>query len=225
MISNYRNHFFFSGIVVVDIDLNKVQINQCAKDGSLFSNSHKCRLETTECVAVPVIGKFKRGSYRCQCKPGYYFPTLNASHNYFNGTLVENQLLERLRNGSTQADPLSDSFQCQPCRKGCPNCVSDQPCFVEYNILLRGIPLGIQSFCMTITIVLALVIFRLRKSKVICNSFWAMLELLLVGSLLLYSTVVIRYFEPTMLTCLLVPWFREVGFTIVYGVLILKMYR
>lgn len=215
----------YSGIVVVDIDLNKVQINQCAKDGSLFSNSHKCRLETTECVAVPVIGKFKRGSYRCQCKPGYYFPTLNASHNYFNGTLVENQLLERLRNGSTQADPLSDSFQCQPCRKGCPNCVSDQPCFVEYSILLRGIPLGIQSFCMTITIVLALVIFRLRKSKVICNSFWAMLELLLVGSLLLYSTVVIRYFEPTMLTCLLVPWFREVGFTIVYGVLILKMYR
>ena len=119
-----------------------------------------------KCIAVPVIGKFKRGSYRCQCKPGYYFPTLNASHNYFNGTLVENQLLERLRNGSTQADHFSDSFQCLPCRKGCPNCVNDQPCFVEYNILLRGIPLGIQSFCMTITILLALVIFRLRKSKV-----------------------------------------------------------
>ncbi|GAB1597297.1 probable G-protein coupled receptor 158 [Argonauta hians] len=215
----------YSGIVVVDIDLTKVEINQCARDGTLFSNSHKCRLETTQCIAVPVAGKFKRGSYRCQCKPGYYFPMINASHSYFNGTLVENQLLEWLRNGSGHSDHFLDSFQCLPCRKGCPNCVDDQPCFVEYNILFRGIPLGIQSFCMTITIVLGLVVFRLRKTKVIGSSFWAMLELLLIGSLLLYSTVVIRYFEPTTLTCLLVPWFREVGFTIVYGVLLLKMYR
>ena len=60
----------------------------------------------------------------------------------------------------------SDNFQCLPCRQGCIGCDDDSPCFVEYNILMRGIPLGIQSFCMTITLVLGIVILRLRKCKV-----------------------------------------------------------
>ena len=37
--------------------------------------------------------------------------------------------------------------------------------------------------------------------------------------------VVIQYFEPTTGTCLLIPWFREMGFAVVYGTLILKVYR
>lgn len=42
---------------------------------------------------------------------------------------------------------------------------------------------------------------------------------------ILFLQVVIQYFEPTTTTCLLLPWFREVGFVIVYGVLVLKVYR
>ncbi len=37
--------------------------------------------------------------------------------------------------------------------------------------------------------------------------------------------VVIQYFEPTTETCLLVPWFRELGFAVLYGTLFLKVYR
>ena len=37
--------------------------------------------------------------------------------------------------------------------------------------------------------------------------------------------VVIQYFEPSTTTCLLVPWLREVGFAILYGALVLKIYR
>ena len=37
--------------------------------------------------------------------------------------------------------------------------------------------------------------------------------------------VVIQYFEPSVTTCLIVPWLREVGFAILYGALVLKIYR
>ncbi|XP_076339141.1 metabotropic glycine receptor-like isoform X1 [Tachypleus tridentatus] len=54
---------------------------------------------------------------------------------------------------------------------------------------------------------------------------WIMLEAMLFGSLLLYQTVVVRYFEPSLVTCLAEPWFRELGFAIFYGSIVLKVYR
>ncbi|KAL5005951.1 hypothetical protein ScPMuIL_017109 [Solemya velum] len=56
-------------------------------------------------------------------------------------------------------------------------------------------------------------------------SMWVLLEFVLLGAFLLYATVVIQYFEPTATTCLIIPWFREEGFCIVYGALILKIHR
>ena len=41
----------------------------------------------------------------------------------------------------------------------------------------------------------------------------------------MYFQIIIQYFEPTQFSCLLIPWFREVGFAIVYGALVLKIYR
>lgn len=37
--------------------------------------------------------------------------------------------------------------------------------------------------------------------------------------------MVIRYFEPTPINCLFEPWFREVGFGLFYGSMIIKLYR
>lgn len=37
--------------------------------------------------------------------------------------------------------------------------------------------------------------------------------------------VVVKFFEPSVIQCLLEPWFREVGFIICYGAIILKLYR
>ena len=39
---------FCRGVVVLDIDLEKTSVNQCADSESLFSGSHKCRPETTK---------------------------------------------------------------------------------------------------------------------------------------------------------------------------------
>lgn len=37
--------------------------------------------------------------------------------------------------------------------------------------------------------------------------------------------VIVRYFEPTSLTCLVEPWLRELGFSIFYGSILIKLYR
>ena len=37
--------------------------------------------------------------------------------------------------------------------------------------------------------------------------------------------MVIRYFEPTPINCLIEPWLREVGFGFFYGSIIIKLYR
>ena len=36
---------------------------------------------------------FRRGSYRCVCRQGYYFPDTTAPHKYFNGTDLEGRTL------------------------------------------------------------------------------------------------------------------------------------
>lgn len=37
--------------------------------------------------------------------------------------------------------------------------------------------------------------------------------------------MVVRFFEPAVIQCLLEPWARELGFIICYGAIVLKLYR
>ncbi|KAK6982245.1 G-protein coupled receptor 158, partial [Biomphalaria glabrata] len=78
----------------IDIDLQKVDIDQCpgtnAAEENVFANSSKCRHQTTQCEHIPGLG-FRRGSYKCVCKPGFYFPYLESSEKYFKGTDVEDE--------------------------------------------------------------------------------------------------------------------------------------
>ncbi|XP_071149376.1 metabotropic glycine receptor-like [Mytilus edulis] len=211
----------FRGVVMIEIDLNKTDINQCAQDDSLFSKSHKCYTETTQCEHIPG-GGLRAGSYKCVCRPGYYFPLQNATTKYFSGITMENSFLDDYYNKSSMN---SSDFQCLPCLPGCELCDDKTPCMAEYNILLRGIPLGIQSFCITVSLVIGVAVLRLRKTKVMVSGMWVLLEIILIGAVFLYATVIIQYFEPTTTICLVLPWFRELGFAVVYGALILKVYR
>lgn len=211
----------FLGVVVLDLDLEKTSIDQCIDSESMFSGSHKCRPETTKCKYISG-GGFQGGQYQCKCKSGFYFPVLNATQKFYTGTQVERYILQSMRG---DVNFSNSEYQCLPCRQGCEDCDDDSPCLVEYNILMRGIPLGIQSFCMTITLVLGIVVLRVRKCKVMVIGMWCLLEIILLGALFLYATVVVQYFEPSTTTCLIVPWLRELGFAILYGALVLKIYR
>lgn len=105
------------------------------------------------------------------CAEGYYFHhnvTTNTYRNYFDGSEVDRHYYNYLLN---QSDLYNRSFMCLPCAQGCADdCFDDTPCLVEYDVMMRGIPLGLQSFCMTISMVLGIVIIRLRKTKVSCLS-------------------------------------------------------
>lgn len=43
-----------------------------------------------QCTAVKGLG-FRRGSYRCFCKKGFYFPDISTDQKYFNGSTLEEE--------------------------------------------------------------------------------------------------------------------------------------
>lgn len=51
------------------------------------------------------------------------------------------------------------------------------------------------------------------------------MEIILVGATLMYSKLIVSYFEPTSLRCIARPWLRHIGFVLVYGSLALKTWR
>ncbi|EAT33435.1 AAEL014290-PA, partial [Aedes aegypti] len=83
----------------IDIDLRRVDIDQCPQKSSpsgapqplnIFAGTDKCKPRTTECVPIPGLG-FRRGSYRCVCRKGYYFPDTSIEQKWFNGTTLEEE--------------------------------------------------------------------------------------------------------------------------------------
>lgn len=223
-----RSKIEFGGVVALSFDLRNLDINQCANDDSLFAGTHKCERITTRCVPISGLG-FRRGGYECQCRRGFYFPSEGSSNmsqvSGFNGLILESAFVANQLQEEEEFGMYPDDFRCLPCKIGCESCIDASPCFVEYNMILRSLALGFQSFCTTVTIVLAIVVFRLRKSKIVASARWVKLEMILFGALLIYQTVIVRYFEPSNIICLIEPWFRELGFAICYGAIVLKIYR
>ncbi len=95
----------------------------------------------------------------------------------------------------------------------------------KYNFTMRFSILVVQVIFMVVTLLLSAVVFFFRQHKIIKHSMWILLELMLFGAFLLYFTLVVQYFEPIANTCIAIPWFRELGFTIVYGILNLRLYK
>ncbi|KFM78587.1 putative G-protein coupled receptor 158, partial [Stegodyphus mimosarum] len=186
--SRSNDELYFKGVVSVTLPMTNVDIDQCDAGNHLsaFSSSHHCDAATTQCV--PVHGKgFRRGAYKCLCKPNHYPASTEAQRrgsNYYDGEAVENAYVESVLLGQNK---FSSSFQCLPCRVGCDVCIGDQPCYVEYDLMLRSLVLCFQSFCSTIVIILIVVVFVLRKKRIFSSSMWVMLETILVGALFLYQ--------------------------------------
>ncbi|XP_055930016.1 probable G-protein coupled receptor 158 [Argiope bruennichi] len=224
--SRTADELYFKGVVSVSMPIINVDINQCDGESylSAFSSSHHCDHSSTQCVPISNSG-FRRGAYRCYCKPNFY-PASGVVHrrskDFFDGELIEKAYVESVLSGQ---NTFIHNFHCLPCRVGCEMCMGDEPCYVEYGLLLRSLVLCFQSFCSTLVIILIIVVFVLRKKRIFSSSMWVMLETILVGALFLYQTVIIRYFEPSVITCMLEPWFRGLGFAICYGAITLKIYR
>jgi hypothetical protein len=93
--------------------------------------------------------------------------------------------------------------------------------------LLRKILEWIQIVCIVVCVILSMVVYWLRKTKVMNVAMWPITESILFGSILLYTSVILKIEIPTntAMLCLFEPWTRELGFTLLYGGIILKIYR
>ncbi|CAM9842842.1 unnamed protein product [Bubo scandiacus] len=198
----------FKGVVRLDVELRDVAIDQCASGPGWFADTHRCDLNSTQCVPQE-SHDFVLGRYLCRCKPGFYRAGGAASSAWAGGC--------RARGGAWLA--------CRPCRRGCATCEDDAPCLIQEDRALRAAVLSCQACCMLAVFLSMLVSYHFRQSKRIRASGVVLLETILFGSLLLYFPVFILYFKPSIFRCIVLRWVRMLGFAIVYGTITLKLYR
>ncbi|GAU95590.1 hypothetical protein RvY_07186-2 [Ramazzottius varieornatus] len=197
-----------------------VDVNQCADPDnptSPFANTNKCKHLTTTCHNISGNG-FRRGSYQCRCRPGFYL----TGPQFFHGEDVEEAHGRKVSGTSNEYD---DQFNCLPCAADCATCVDGSPCMATYDIVTRGLPLGTLAFCITCAVFVGGSVYRYRRRKVIASATWPLLENIVVGAVLIYGSVIVRYFHPTTELCLAEPWLREMGFVFLYCAIILKLYK
>ncbi|ESO87904.1 hypothetical protein LOTGIDRAFT_127179, partial [Lottia gigantea] len=151
----------------IDIDLEKVDINQCpvpygSNEDNVFAGSARCKEETTKCIVISGLG-FRRGSYKCVCKPGYYFPDSSSSQKFFKGTEIEAQYALKRKGLPNKYDI---SFNCLACAAGCDVCEDNSPCVLRLNWIQRSILLAISGLMMISIAVLMWFSVQYREVKV-----------------------------------------------------------
>ncbi|XP_071083633.1 probable G-protein coupled receptor CG31760 isoform X2 [Haliotis cracherodii] len=222
----YRNgSFHFKGTSGIDIDLQKVDIDQCPLQGqsseeNVFAGSSRCTPETTRCEPLPGRG-FRRGSYSCFCKDGYYFPDISVEDKFYKGQEVEEQFARKRKSKPN----TYDSFKCLKCAPGCDTCIDSSPCVLTLNWIQRSIELAVSGLIMCFIAFLVWFTYQYKEVKVLKAASPVLLRIILLGAFFLYCPLVVGYFEASVVTCCLRFWFREIGFSISYGALLLKTWR
>ncbi|XP_065827328.1 uncharacterized protein [Oscarella lobularis] len=240
------NNYTYIGVTSVDIDLSNIDINQCdptptttnvsySDDGDVltdqFLGSHHCQSETTDCRFIAGRG-FKRGSYVCTCKRGWYLllddtPSIVVVDDGtigFDGEDVEREG-DRLARGepSRLLDPTA--FQCRKCSSGCDECVDASPCLYSPG----SQPVAVATTLAAVTIIVAVLasIFTVkhRHREVVAVFGDLLLYFLLLGTILRAFHVLIGYFDASPLTCVVRPWLYHVGLTLTTVCLTLSLYR
>ncbi|XP_029706495.1 probable G-protein coupled receptor 158 [Takifugu rubripes] len=207
----------FRGVIRVDVNIQDIDLDQCRKGDGWFADTHQCNRTTMECVTIPGRG-FRLGQFCCRCKEGYYNPEIKAPDSRVG---ADGGSVNRSDRGVCYPNmPI-----CLPCWPGCKSCEDATPCWVQEAWLLRGSMLALQGVFMFLVFVSMLAAYKHRRSRRIRASGLLLLEMILFGSLLLYFPVFIMYFKPSTFRCILLRWVRMLGFSIVYGIVTLKMYR
>jgi G protein-coupled receptor 158 len=223
-----NGQYVFKGTSGIDIDLRRVDIDQCPSEGvseglNIFRGTDKCKKKTTFCEPVSGLG-FRRGSYKCVCKIGYYFPNTTSENRFFNGTDVEDEAA-KLEEGEESYFDEETAFQCLLCAAGCESCVDSSPCIVTLNWVLRTILLILQCVIIGCLPVVVLFTYKYKEIKVVRAASPVLLRIIILGAFFIYSTTIILYPTPNIVTCTMRIWLREIGFALAYGALMLKTWR
>ncbi|XP_060854802.1 probable G-protein coupled receptor CG31760 isoform X1 [Rhopalosiphum padi] len=220
--------YFFKGTSGIDIDLRRVDIDQCSlPEGStklnIFASSNKCKIETTQCVSLAGFG-FRRGSYKCVCRKGYFFPNITSTEKSFNGVVVEEEY-EKLMLGKPNTYNVETNFQCKKCAEGCDDCVDFSPCIATYDIILRITILLLTLVVIGFLPMVAVFTFKYSDLKIVKAASPVLLQIIILGAFFMYTTIIVMYPTPNLVTCTARFWLREIGFSLTYGALMLKTWR
>ncbi|XP_006610332.1 probable G-protein coupled receptor CG31760 [Apis dorsata] len=220
--------YFFKGTSGIDIDLRRLDIDQCplppgSTQLNIFAASDKCKKRTTECIAIPGLG-FRRGSYRCICKRGFYYPDIKSTSRYYNGTVIEEEF-EKLMMGEESQYDEDGVFECLPCAEGCESCEDDSPCVVSLNWLMRTAILILECCVIACLPAVALFTWKYGNVKVVRAASPVLLRVIVLGAFFIYCTTIVMYPRPNVITCTVRVWLREIGFSLTYGALMLKTWR
>ncbi|XP_046999597.1 probable G-protein coupled receptor CG31760 [Schistocerca americana] len=224
----YNGSYFFKGTSGIDIDLRRVDIDQCplppgSTQLNIFAASDKCKERTTQCVPLPGLG-FRRGSYKCVCRKGFYFPDVHARYRYFNGSIIEEEY-EKLMMGRQNLYSAEGSFECLACAEGCDSCVDDRPCVVSLNWVMRTAILVLSCVVICCLPVVVLFTWKYGNVKVVRAASPVLLRVIALGAFFIYCTTIVMYPTPNVVTCTMRVWLREIGFSLTYGALMLKTWR
>ncbi|XP_021938254.1 uncharacterized protein LOC110838906 [Zootermopsis nevadensis] len=224
----HNDTYFFKGTSGIDIDLRRVDIDQCplppdSTQLNIFAASDKCKKRTTQCVPIPGLG-FRRGSYKCVCRRGFYFPDVRAVHRYYNGTVLEEEYEKLLMEVDNQYSEAG-MFECLQCAEGCESCEDDRPCVVSLNWVMRTAILVLSCVIICCLPVVVLFTWRYGSVKVVRAASPVLLRVITLGAFFIYCTVIVMYPRPNIYTCTVRVWLREIGFSLTYGALMLKTWR
>ncbi|KAK9717653.1 Tc5 transposase DNA-binding domain [Popillia japonica] len=217
------------GFLSLDVDVSKLEINQCEADIyypssseiSIFHGSHKCHNRTSKCIYKQSIShtSWTRGSYQCLCRDGYYSPHHGGK---FNGTLVEVAWLELQKNSSHYWNEI---FHCRKCEPGCITCKGPQPCLATYHWPFRITLLVFSVTCAFCTAILIIYMFRHRKLKVFKVASPIFLAITLLGCATMYMEMAAIFPVLDTYSCVATKWSRHLGFCITYTALLMKTWR
>ncbi|KAK6183213.1 hypothetical protein SNE40_010737 [Patella caerulea] len=213
----------FKGVATIDIELTNVDINQCdlsdESDGGaldVFRGTHHCQA-TTKCV--PLIGQgFRRGAYQCHCVDGYYFPVVDSSIRAYSGYDIERYI-------DKYFGLVTIPFRCLPCPRGCDTCVDDTPCLFPMELGIRIVVVLFAVIMIVGCCVVSFVVFKYRTQMVIKTASPIFLHLMCLGAILMCCQLFVAFPEPTDISCIIEIWPQHLGFSIMFGALIVKTWR
>ena len=121
-----------------------------------------------------------RGSYTCDCKPGYYFPDVHATEKHFDGKELESYFDDPGGDDDDDDDGDDDDgddgrdvttttaarFRCAACSPGCDTCVDDAPCLYAMNKFIVSFLLVLTVALMLLLLAASYLIYLFRSKKV-----------------------------------------------------------
>ncbi|KAG5883758.1 hypothetical protein JTB14_027278 [Gonioctena quinquepunctata] len=180
-------------------------------------------LLTSHCVPIPGLG-FRRGSYKCVCRPGFYFPDIKAERRYYNGNVLEEEYEKRMM-GEPNLYDKDGVFECLQCPEGCESCEDERPCVVSLNWVMRTVILILSCVIICCLPIVVFFTWKYRNVKVVRAASPVLLRVIALGAFFIYSTMIVMYPKPTIYSCTARVWLREIGFSLTYGALMLKTWR